>query len=127
LGEIEPARRFDCINQADICALPLIDTSIGARYTSPLKLFEYMAMGKAIVASDLPSIRTVLAHETSALLAAPGDAEALGAALRRLTEDLALRQSLAAAALRLAAGYSWAARAHTIRDFIVRTVTHGAA
>ncbi len=121
LGEVEPARRFAVINAADICALPLTDTSIGARYTSPLKLFEYMAMGKAIVASDLPSIRTVLAHETNALLVAPGDPSALGAALRRLSGDRALRETLGDAASLLAADYGWTARAAKMRDFIARS------
>ena len=127
LGEIEPARRFALINEADICALPLADTSIGSRYTSPLKLFEYMAMGKPIVASDLTSIRTVLADERSALLVAPGNPTALAIALRRLTEDRRLAERLAASALSLAERYSWTARARTIRDFIAGRIGHGSA
>ena len=42
-GPVEPGKRFEYIHQADICLLPLTDTGLGGRYTSPLKLFEYMA------------------------------------------------------------------------------------
>ena len=62
LGKVEPAGRFDLIAQADVCALPLTETSIASRYTSPLKLFEYMAMRKPVVLADLPSVREVWRH-----------------------------------------------------------------
>ncbi len=63
-------------------------------YASPLKIFDYMAAGCAIVAPDQPNIREILAHEHTALLfdvRAPG---AMQAALGRLIEDATLRQRL---------------------------------
>jgi glycosyltransferase involved in cell wall biosynthesis len=67
-------------------------------YASPLKLFEYMALGCAIVAPDTANIREILTHEESALLFAPGDAASFSAALKRLIADPDLRKRLGASA-----------------------------
>jgi glycosyltransferase involved in cell wall biosynthesis len=96
---------------AHILVLPNTPTAISDRYTSPLKLFEYLALGRAIVASDLPSLREVLSHNETAVLVQAGDAAALADGLRGLTIDADRRRRLAAAARALAPQYSWAARA----------------
>jgi glycosyltransferase involved in cell wall biosynthesis len=83
-------------------------------FTSPLKLFEYMAAGRPIVASDLPSIREILAHERNALLITPGNPQAVTAAIRRLNDDRALGRRLAGQALIDAAEYTWAKRAERL-------------
>lgn len=71
-----------------------------AAYASPLKLFEYMALGRAVIAPDQPNIREVLTDGVDALLFAPGDAASFRGALVRLCSDAALRRRLGAAALR---------------------------
>ena len=63
-------------------------------YASPLKLFEYLALGKAIVAPRQPNIEEVLDDELNALLFEPSQAGALEALLARLASDEALRQRL---------------------------------
>jgi glycosyltransferase involved in cell wall biosynthesis len=63
-------------------------------YASPLKLFEYMAAGKAIVAPDQPNIRELLADEETALLFDPGEPDAMWSAIRRLAADQGLRSRL---------------------------------
>jgi glycosyltransferase involved in cell wall biosynthesis len=68
-------------------------------YASPLKLFEYMALGRAIVAPNAENIREVLTDDHNCLLFEPDDAQSLGAAVRRLVGDGALRQRLGAAAV----------------------------
>jgi glycosyltransferase involved in cell wall biosynthesis len=83
----------------DILAAPHVDNPDGTRFFgSPTKLFEYMAMGRAIVASRLEQIGQVLDDERTALLVPPGDEAALAAALVRLIDDPALRARLGAAA-----------------------------
>ena len=101
--------------------MPHPATAQFANYTSPLKLFEYMAAGRAIVASDLASWADVLAHEETALLLPPGDSEAWSKAIMRLRDDAALRERLGTAAREKAlAHYTWDARAERILAHIGR-------
>ena len=64
-------------------------------YASPLKLFEYLALGKAIVAPDKPNIREVLCHNRNAMLFDADDDSAFRTAIERLCEDSTLRTRLA--------------------------------
>jgi glycosyltransferase involved in cell wall biosynthesis len=83
-------------------------------FGSPTKLFEYMAMGKPIVASDLEQIGEVLEHGRTAWLVPPGDADALATGLRQLMDDAPLCAALGEAARREAVSrYTW--REHTRR------------
>jgi glycosyltransferase involved in cell wall biosynthesis len=63
-------------------------------YASPLKLFEYMALNRAIVAPDAPNIREVLADGADALLFEPNNPASLAQAVRTLALDQALRTRL---------------------------------
>jgi len=67
-------------------------------YASPLKLFEYLALGKAIVAPRQPNIEEVLVDGRNALLFDAAAGGALEAALTRLCHDAALREQVAAGA-----------------------------
>jgi len=67
-------------------------------YASPLKLFEYLALGKAIVAPRVPNIMEVLRHDANALLFVADDEAGFARTLTLLAEDAALRARLAAAA-----------------------------
>jgi glycosyltransferase involved in cell wall biosynthesis len=110
-GTLPQARVADHLREAAAVAVPFLHSGMTERHTSPLKAFEAMAAGRPIVASDLPSTREILRAEETALLVAPGDAGALGSALRRLLEDRPLAERLARAAQAQAASYSWTARA----------------
>jgi len=80
-----------------------------AEICSPMKLFDYLAAGRAILSSDLPVIREVI-DEDCARFAPPEDLESWVNALSGLLEDGALRVRLAARAKELAAQYSWKER-----------------
>lgn len=67
-------------------------------YASPLKLFEYMAAGCAIVAPDQPNLREILTHGENALLFEPENWDALWACIATLAGDPALRTRLGEAA-----------------------------
>jgi glycosyltransferase involved in cell wall biosynthesis len=117
-GMVEPARVPPLLRGARVLALPNPESAISTRFTSPLKLFEYMAAGRAIVASDLPSIREILHNGVDALLVTPGSAEALADAIRLLIADPALAARLARAASDAAPQYSWARRAERLETLL---------
>ncbi len=106
------------LSRAYLAVVPFRRTAMSERHTSPLKAFEAMAAGRPIVASDLPSTREILEDGRTALLVPPGDAEALGGAIRRLIEHPLLARSLARAAYDRAPEYAWPARARKIRALL---------
>lgn len=111
VGTVPPDQIPRYLAAADVCLITSPHNEFFANETSPMKLFEYMMAGKAIVASDLPSTREVVQHDHSAYLIPPSDPEALAQALIALRDDLALRQRLGEAARQAVQAYTWQARA----------------
>jgi glycosyltransferase involved in cell wall biosynthesis len=103
------------LRAADVLVLPNSGReTISARYTSPLKLFEYMASGTPIVASDLPSMREIL-NERNSFFAIADDPKSFSAAIRVvLLDDTAGNR--AKVAQKQARTYDWDARARRIMD-----------
>ncbi len=97
----------------DILVAPHISNADGSRFFgSPTKIFEYMAMGRAIVASRLGQIGEVLEEGRTALLVPPGDEAALAAAILRLIDRPEERGRLGAAARGAAVSlHTWERRA----------------
>ncbi len=93
----------------DILAAPTVPNPDGTPFFgSPTKLFEYMAMGKGIVASDLDQIGEILKHQVTAWMVKPGDKDSLKEGLKVLIEDKALRERLGRAAREeCSAKYTW--------------------
>lgn len=121
-GLVEPAKVAGHLARASILVLPNPASAISTHFTSPLKLFEYMAARRAIVASDLPAIREVLTDGREALLVTPGDASALATAIRRLIEDPELAERLARAAFDAVEQFTWARRAERIEQLFAQVL-----
>jgi glycosyltransferase involved in cell wall biosynthesis len=113
-GLLAPAEVAASLAPASVLVLPNPPSAISERYTSPLKLFDYLTIGRAIVASDLLAIREILDDGTTAMLVPAGDERALAAALTELQADPARTAALARGARALAARYTWDARAERI-------------
>ena len=88
-------------------------------YASPLKLFEYMALGRAILAPDQPNIREILTDGANALLFDPESRADFQRQILRLCGDAALRQRLGAAASDSieARGLTWEANVTRVLSF----------
>jgi glycosyltransferase involved in cell wall biosynthesis len=107
---------------ADILLMPYSRSIMGssgaadsAGVASPMKMFEYMAAGRAIVSSDLPVIREVL-HEKNAVFCEPEDVGDWRVEIEGLLKDLARRRELENQARQDVQGYTWVARARKIMN-----------
>ncbi len=103
----EQAPRY--LDAADILVSPHVPNSDGTPFFgSPTKLFEYMAMGKAIVASNLDQLAQVLTHQETAWLVEPGNATRLAEAIWMLSANPELRRHLGENARRSAlSNHTW--------------------
>ncbi|MEQ9437864.1 MAG: glycosyltransferase family 4 protein [Cyclobacteriaceae bacterium] len=121
-GHQDPQKIADYLASFDVVLAPYQpQVKVGhkkidiARWMSPLKLFEYMAASKPIVASDLPVLREVLHHKQNALLINPDDIAAWVQAIRSLLEDEKLREQLSQQAHRdFHQHYTWEKRAEQL-------------
>ncbi len=87
------------------------------RWMSPLKVFEYMALAKPIVASDVPVLREALSHGVTAILVPPDDPNAWTEVLRSLARDPDTRRALGAGAYAAFEDrFTWVGRSRSILD-----------
>lgn len=103
-GRVADADLASYYRLADVTVLP--STTMGEAFG--LVLVESMACGTPVIASDLPGVRTVVAHARDGLLVAPGDAAALSRALGRICNDDRLQRAMGQAGrVKAVAYYSW--------------------
>jgi glycosyltransferase involved in cell wall biosynthesis len=123
-GTIDRDRVANYIAAFDIALQPAV-----VEYASPLKLFEYLALGKAIVAPRTPNIMEILADGQNALLFDRANPDSLPAALRMLCHDAALRRRLgqAAAASIDEQGLTWERNAERVIELARRSLPTEAA
>jgi glycosyltransferase involved in cell wall biosynthesis len=104
----------------DVLTLPYSQRVAGssgvdiAAYTNPLKMFEYLAAGRPIVANELPILREILNDQNAVLL--DGDIDAWASTLSDLQRSESRRAALARAAKQTAAEYTWEKRAARILE-----------
>jgi len=114
VGSVPPAEVPNRLATAALLVLPNVRSTMSERYTSPLKLFEYLAIGRPIVAANLAAIREVLTDNETAVLVPPDNPRAWADAMMRVAGDSALAARLGTAAAATAPFYSWERRAERI-------------
>lgn len=124
VGHVPPGEVPRYLAASDVLVLPNSgERAISARYTSPLKLFEYMAAGRPIVASGLPSLREIL-DERTAFFANADDPDSLAAAIIQALGDEG--PTKAKNARSEVERYTWTSRAERITSrFLVSTSAEG--
>ena len=90
---------------------------ISKYYTSPLKMFEYMASGRPIIASDLPSFREMLS-EKNCLFVKDNKTEAFANAVKVFIDNSSFSDTITRQALEDVKEYTWKKRAENILNFI---------
>jgi len=123
-GTVDYATVPALVHEMDVAVAPY--PRLPGFYFSPLKIFEYMAARRAIVASDIGQVAEVLTHRRTALLHPPGSISKMVAHLEELRARPRLRERLAREARRLAvARFTWdrnAARVLATIDTLRRTI-----
>jgi len=106
------------LKAADVLVLPnSAKEEISKFWTSPIKMFEYMASQRPIISSDLPSIREIL-NGQNCIFCQPGDAEDLAKKIKQVLNNPTLGEKLAGQAYQDVLQYSWDKRARKILEFI---------
>jgi glycosyltransferase involved in cell wall biosynthesis len=100
--------------EAELVVLPYQRQLVHVDSVCPVKLFEAMAAGRPIIASDIPTIRELVDHMKTAILVDPDDTEAWVNAVELLKRDRALAMRLATAARERAPQFTWRRRAAKI-------------
>ncbi len=114
-GEIPAAEVPLALAACDVLAMPFPDFPHYRLHMSPLKMFEYMAAGKPIITSDLPTVRDVLSRET-AIFCKPGDTPSLVLALRWIKDHPTEAAGRAVKARELVKMHTWEERMKRILD-----------
>jgi glycosyltransferase involved in cell wall biosynthesis len=111
-GKVAHDEMPELLAAMDVAVAPYLE--VPDFYFSPLKLYEYMASGLAVVASDAGEIAALVHDGQSGLVCPPGDVAALCSALLRLAQDAGLRARLGAAARREAERHTWSENARIV-------------
>lgn len=122
-GWVDHTRLPGLIAAMDVATAPYPETE--DFYFSPLKLFEYLAVGRPIAASRIGQIAEIMQGGDRGMLLPPGDVQALTDALVRLAGDPVLRANLAYGAAAEGAQHSWEGNARRVLE-LARTLRQAA-
>ena len=117
LGYKKPVEVLTYLKTADILVLPNSKKDVKSKWTSPLKMFEYMAANHPIVAADLDSIKEILSDQ-EAMFFKTDDAIDLAAKINLLINDKELGNRIAEQAQQKVQNYTWLKRTEKILEFL---------
>ena len=125
-GRLAPDAVATYHRRLDVFCVPRRDLPV-TRLVPPLKPVEAMALGRPVIASDLPPLRELVTHDHTGLLVAPDDVEALATAIGTLARRADARHQLGQNAREFVRAHrTWTAVHHTLTD-LYASLTEGAA
>lgn len=118
VGHVSPTKVPQYLRAADVLVIPnSAKNQDASQFTSPMKLFEYMASGVPIIASDLPAIREILNKKNSVLVESDNP-EAFAKGINKVLQNSDFANEISKQALKDVQNYTWQKRAESILDFI---------
>jgi glycosyltransferase involved in cell wall biosynthesis len=118
IAQVSPTEVPIFLFAADVLVLPNSGREVISReYTSPLKMFEYMASGTPVVATNLPSIQEILRDGENAVLVAPGEPQALAAGIEFVLCNVESAARIGRCARDDVVQYTWTERVRRIENF----------
>ena len=119
IGQVLPFEVVNYLNSSDILLLPSSGKSKKSReYTSAMKLFEYLATGVPIVASDIPSNTEILTENKNCILFNSDDSDNLSQEVKKLWKDCSLREKISKNSIELSRQFTWKNRCKVIIEEI---------
>lgn len=106
-GEVSHKKALNSISKADVALCTLSPKILNYRYAYPIKLFEYMALGKPVVCTKLPGTGEIIENGVNGILVPPDDPTQLAKAIMKLYDKSELRTKLGKNAIIEAQRYDW--------------------
>jgi len=122
-GPLRHTEVLGYIQTADVCLYPF-PRSRQTEYVSPIKVFEYMALGKVVIASDLEGVRQIIRNMDNGILVEPNNPYQLADAIERIYLDIAKRQQIAIRAVSSAHRFDWQVINKFLLEQILSVIYH---
>lgn len=117
-GYINHDKMTKILAQSHLAVIPNNKSEEGLKYTSPMKLFEYMAVGVPFISSRLPSIKEIIPEEQLSIYFEPENSQDLAQKIQYTISDEQLLEKIHKESLSLVSQYTWKNRADIIYTFI---------
>lgn len=117
-GFLKPSEVPKYLYASDICVYTFSKESPEKNYTSPIKLFEYLASGNPTVAANVPGVREIIKDGENGLLYEPGNIEDLKKKIEILLKDLRIYNKISEKGFESAKEYTWEKRAQRVLDYL---------
>jgi len=107
LGKLSHKEALDYIRKADLCVCTIDSRIRDYNFAQPVKVLEYLAMGKPVVTTNLEGIRGIITHGYNGLLYEPGNVDSFVSAVLEVASNHLLRKKLSVNAKKSVSRFDW--------------------